>query len=166
MKTVYLLRHAKAIKDHVTPDLERSLTARGEEDISLVAVRLKEKKIMPGLILSSPAIRAKKTAELMAAAIGYPDKVEFEETIYEANPMELLQIVQALPDQLASVMLVGHNPGFTSAVSFFTNTGLDNLPTCGVARIDFSAKSWKLVEEGRGKLAFLEYPGLIKEQKR
>ena len=55
-------------------------------------------------------------------------------------------------------MLVGHNPAFTYCVELLSSETIDNLPTCGLVRIDFDTKKWSNLQAGKGKLKLFEYP--------
>lgn len=67
MKKVYLIRHAKSSwKDFSLDDFERPLNKRGKSDAPLMGAKLHDKKVVPDTILSSPAVRAKTTAEIIA----------------------------------------------------------------------------------------------------
>lgn len=74
MKTIYFVRHAKAIHDDITPDFERGLEARGKNDALLMATRLKARGITPQKIISSPAKRTLKTAKIFAKTLGVQKK--------------------------------------------------------------------------------------------
>ncbi|MDP2894669.1 MAG: histidine phosphatase family protein, partial [Sulfurimonas sp.] len=75
MKKLYIIRHAKSSRsDETLEDFERPLNKRGKENAPMMGERLKEKGIMPGIIISSPAKRAKTTAEVIAKEIGYKKK--------------------------------------------------------------------------------------------
>jgi phosphohistidine phosphatase len=75
MKTIILVRHAKSSwKDLSLDDFDRPLNKRGKINAPLMGEKLKERQIMPDLILSSPAKRARKTATTIAKKIGYPKK--------------------------------------------------------------------------------------------
>ena len=62
--------------------------------------------------------------------------------LYGANSEQILEILQSLEPSLNKVMLVGHNPAFTYCVELLSSETIDNLPTCGLVRIDFDAKKW------------------------
>ncbi|HCS20682.1 MAG TPA: hypothetical protein DIW47_09015 [Bacteroidetes bacterium] len=160
MKSIYLLRHAKSSwKDAELSDIDRPLNKRGKSDAPMMGRYFSKKHIHPQLIISSPAKRAFKTAALVATELGYEEKnIHIDMELYGANVNELLSIIQKQEASLDRVMLVGHNPAFTLAVFFFTGESIANLPTCGLVRIDFDTKRWKLVKEGKGKLRLFEYP--------
>ncbi len=75
MKTIYLVRHGKAVtRDTDTTDYERTLIERGETDSIKIAERLKNCMIKPSLIISSPAPRALATAKIFAKQLEYLQK--------------------------------------------------------------------------------------------
>lgn len=160
MKKLYLARHAKSSWKHQElDDFDRPLNNRGKRDAPFIGQKLKEKNILPDLIISSPAKRAITTAKELADQIGYPKKnIVEDENIYEAGGGELLTIIQNVDDKYNSVMLVGHNPGFTSVHNYIADQYIDNIPTCSIAFIDLDLDSWKKVEPNTGILVDFEYP--------
>lgn len=163
MKSIYLLRHAKSSwKDADLSDIDRPLNKKGKSDAPMMGKYFSKKHIQPQLIISSPAKRAFKTACLIASELGYEEKnIHINMELYGANVDELLVLIQKLEASLDRVMLVGHNPAFTLAVPFFTGESIENLPTCGLVRIDFETKRWKLVKEGKGCLRLFETPRTV-----
>jgi phosphohistidine phosphatase len=120
---------------------------------------LKARALAPDQLLSSPARRAFKTAKLIASAIGFPvDGIRIDPRIYLANTGVLLHLIQQFPDRSNQVVMFGHNPGFTDLVNVLTDAGLGNVPTCGVASIEFAVESWAAVSPGAGRLGFFDYP--------
>ncbi|MCK5032034.1 MAG: histidine phosphatase family protein, partial [Calditrichia bacterium] len=109
MKTLYLLRHAKSSWDNPElDDFERPLNKRGHHDAPLIGNLLEKLNISPDLIISSPAIRASMTARIIADAIKYPlDRIRYDENIYEAGEMDLLEVIYAVDDTVDKLMLVG-----------------------------------------------------------
>lgn len=162
-RTIYLLRHAKSSwKDAELSDIDRPLNKRGKENAPLMGKRLKKLEAKPDLIISSPAKRALKTAQIIADEIGYQEKnIHIDMELYGANVEEIFSLIEGLGDNLKSVMLVGHNPGLTLSVPFLCGEPLENVPTCGVVRIDFAVKSWSMIEPGKGKFVFFEYPKMF-----
>ena len=162
MKTLYLARHAKSSWKHPElSDIERPLNKRGKRDAPFVGNLLKEKGVIPDKLISSPAARAKKTAVFIAEIISYPkNKILIDENIYEASSTELINIIQGFDDKYNSVMMFGHNPGFTMVNNYLTDSFIDNIPTCGVVGIRFNS-SWKKIEGTSGKAFFFIYPKLF-----
>ena len=161
MKTLYLARHAKSSWKHPElSDIERPLNKRGKRDGPYIGNLLKEKDVKPDLLISSPALRARKTAIVMAEKIDYPkSKILIDDNIYESSSTELKNIIQGFDDKYNSVMMFGHNPDFTMLNNYLTDSYIDNIPTCGVVGIRFNS-SWKKIESDSGKAFFFIYPKL------
>ncbi len=160
MKRLYLTRHAKSSwKDASLADFDRPLNKRGKMNAAFMGRRLQEYGAKIDLIISSPANRALKTATLIAKEIGFPKKkLAADDSIYEAELSALVAMIWEMDDSLRSVMLVGHNPGFTQLAEYLTNHKVDNIPTCGVFCVDFNLISWKEISKGKGNLLFCDYP--------
>ena len=114
VRTVVLLRHGKSSwSDSTLPDIERPLAPRGERASRKLAKYLRRKKIQPALVLCSPSLRTRQTLEAVVSSLGKRAVVEVVPQLYAASEQELLARLQALPESVSSVMLVGHNPGAT-----------------------------------------------------
>ena len=152
-KRLYISRHAKSSWDNPTlSDFDRPLNKRGKRDAPFMAQLLKTKGVSPQLILSSPAQRAKTTAQIYHEALG--GELRFDRRIYEASPMSLLYLVQEALQDHDSVMLVGHNPGLTELNDMLSDQSIYNIPTAAIVAIDFEDE----VAPKRGKQRFFEYP--------
>ena len=160
MKTLYLIRHAKSAWDNQgISDFERELNPRGEKDAPLMAKIIREKKNIPDLIISSPAIRAITTAKIFAEELNYPiEKIEPIEIIYEAGIRELMETVRAIDDSKTHVMLFGHNPGITTFSNLLGSEYISNMPTCSIVGLELNINSWKDAERYCGKTLLFEYP--------
>lgn len=125
-----------------------------------MGARLAARGVLPSLILTSPAVRAETTARLLAGALGYPlDAMQVEPRLYLASPNELLEIVAAQDDVHSDLMLVAHNPGLTELVNRLLPTlGLANVPTCGIAALDWPIEHWREVLDTQPTLAYFDYP--------
>jgi phosphohistidine phosphatase len=160
MKTLYLVRHAKSSwKNPSLADFERPLNKRGKRDAPLMGKKLHEAGIKPGVIISSTAVRAFKTAKIIAMEINFSTKrINKKESIYLADVPTLIKVIRKIGDKTEQAMLFGHNPGLTMLANYLTNESVENIPTCGVFCIDFEINSWKEVGQGSGKMVFFEYP--------
>ncbi len=158
MKTLYIIRHAKSSwKNLDLDDFDRPLNKRGGHDAPMMGERLRQKKIMPDLILSSPAKRAKMTVESIAKTVHYDKKIVFEKNIYEADENTLQSIVNNIDDKYNITFLIGHNPGLNDFIESYV--GFDeNLPTCGVVCIVFTCKHWRETSSKNATLSFIDYP--------
>lgn len=153
------MRHAKSSWDDFSiSDFDRPLNKRGLKDAPLMGACLKEKKIKPSLILSSPAKRAKTTACSVAEVLGYPlEKIVYKESIYESSLYNLIMIVKEMPKECDVLLLIGHNPALTALFNTLGTFTLDNLPTAGVVALGFDT-AWHEIEAQKGSLLFYEYP--------
>jgi phosphohistidine phosphatase len=143
MRRLVLVRHAKSSRDEPTlADRDRPLNERGLRDAPKMGERLAKRDIRPDLIVSSPAVRALTTAQLMAQKLGYDQEaIVMEERVYAATPDALVEVIRALGDRPKCVMLVGHNPELSELARRWSK-GLEELPTCAVADFRFDIKSW------------------------
>ena len=158
MKTIYLVRHAKAGSAH-SGDFDRSLNEAGLKAAHFMAELLEEKSVVPDLVIASPAIRALTTAEIFCDILGYPkEQIEKRIEIYEGGAGRLLKIVQQIPDNCSTAMLFGHNPTMTAFSNLLSGGGIDSLATCGIARIDLDIKTWSDADADTGKLVWYDYP--------
>ena len=128
------------------------MSGRGRRAARKMGRRLAKRALLPELILTSPAVRALKTARLIARRLRYPRRdILIHEGLYACTPADLLRTVQGLDDGLQRVMLIGHNPEI-EAFAHGLCSHITHMPTCAVARLTFDTDSWANV----GKAALLE----------
>ena len=166
MKTIILVRHAKSSwKDSNLDDFDRPLNTRGKRNAPFMGEKLKERRIMPDLMLSSPAKRAKKTVIAIAKALDYPKKdIIYNDKMYHTSASYLLKMVKGQDDKHDAIMLFGHNPGFNDfADMLLENNPVRNIPTTGVYCIGFDVDSWKKLRAGEGKSVFFDFPKRYKD---
>lgn len=154
------MRHGKSSWDHPElDDFQRPLATRGRNDAPRMARRFLRRERAPDVIVSSPAERAVQTAAIFASELGLSeDRLILEPRIYEASWPTLLDIVQELHDSWTSVMLVGHNPGFTQFARLLAAATPANIPTAGVAVLSLPADSWRMVHEDMQAELWFDYP--------
>lgn len=158
MKKLFIIRHAKSDwSNEKLDDYDRPLNQRGKKDAPLIGKILVKKKIVPDLIISSPAYRARKTSLKIASKVGYADEILFNEYIYEATLRTLLDIINFIEDEYDDVYLIGHNPGL-NMLGFYLVDFNDNLPTCGVLEIEFNCETWREATKKNARLISYEYP--------
>ncbi len=159
MKNLYLIRHAKSDwSDESQSDFERGLNKRGQKAIPIMAKALKEKKVMPDLILSSSAKRAQLTAKGLAEEIGYTGKIKYSDALYMAEPLDIISIIQEIKDKYDDVCIVGHNPETTELTDLMLDDYIDNVPTLGIVALELPLKHWKKFKPEKAKLNFFIYP--------
>jgi phosphohistidine phosphatase len=167
MKTIILVRHAKSSwKDPSIDDFDRPLNKRGKRNAPFMGNKLKERKIMPNLVLSSPAKRAKKTAIAVAKALDYPKKkIVYFDKMYHASARTLFDLLKSLDDENETIMLFGHSPSLNKfADMLLKRNPITNIPTSGVCCIRFYVNQWQKVEEGKGEIVFFDFPKRYKDE--
>ncbi len=165
MHTLYLLRHAKSSwSEPALPDHERPLSPRGRRDGKRVAGHLLRLGIAPELVLCSTAARTRETLELTRPALADTATVSLEAGLYAASAGTLLERLRALPDEVVSVMLIGHNPGLEDLALLLAASGdeLERLeakfPTAALATLTISAATWKRLSKADAVLADFVVP--------
>ncbi|MBW7933596.1 MAG: histidine phosphatase family protein [Gemmatimonadaceae bacterium] len=159
-RTLWLVRHAKSSWKHVDlADRDRPLNKRGTRDAAAMARRLAQRSLRPQRIITSPALRARRTAEAMAAAFGLePEALVVDERIYDATVEGLLGVVRTLPPAQERAMLVGHQPGMGELVEALAGTAIAKFPTCAVAELALDGVAWPEASEGCAALVGVEAP--------
>jgi len=159
MKNLYLIRHAKSDwSDESKSDFERGLNTRGQKAIFTMADALKERKVMPDLILSSSAKRAKLTAKGLAKEIDYHGEIKYIDALYMAEPLDVISIINEIKDKYDNVFIVGHNPETTELTDLMLDECIDNVPTLGIVALELPIKHWKKFKHEKVKLNFFIYP--------
>jgi len=160
MKKLYLVRHAKSSwKYPDLDDFERPLNHRGKKDAPIMGHWLRSKKIIPDLIISSPALRASMTARIISETLSYPvERIKYKDQIYESGLTALFNIIGKSEESVKSLMLVGHNPGITSLANALSDIYVENIPTCGIYALNLDIAKWADITDKCGVLKFFEYP--------
>lgn len=144
------MRHAKSSwKESNIPDHDRPLNRRGKHDAPLMGKLLRDQKMNLDLIISSTALRAETTANLIAKAIRYKGKIILDKSIYNAEPMDLLTLLSNSSDEYNSILLVGHNPTMEETVQMIINSPEITMATCVIAHLTLSIDTWTDLKEKR-----------------
>lgn len=160
MKTLYIIRHAKSDwDDPELHDIERPLADRGIKDARVMANLLKEKEIMPDLMLSSPALRAFSTCRIFSDMIGY-DKSDMrvDAQLYFGNIADIIELLQAQSPEIASLCIFGHNPTFSNLAAALSPEFSGEMPTCSIVALQFDIERWGLLEPESAQFLWFEYP--------
>jgi phosphohistidine phosphatase len=162
MKSLLIIRHAKSNWDSsVLNDFDRPLNERGKRDAPQMAKRLISKKISIDLFVSSPAKRAKTTAEFFVDTFKKDkDGIIFFPSLYHAPVDVFYQVITGFDDTCNSAAIFSHNPGITSFVNTLTATQIDNMPTCGVFAVNTDTDSWRNFSSSKKQFWFFDYPKL------
>lgn len=154
--TLYIVRHAKAEDRAIfMSDFDRELTSDGIMAAARVGRYLHGKGIKPDIIMSSPAPRAKSTANVVAEQVGYDlAEVQFNEKLYEGGPKAYLAAINALPDTTQIAMIVGHNPDVSYLAEFLTHQSIGSMSKGAVVAVNFENLTWAEVSGRTGSVVF------------
>jgi len=170
MKTLLLLRHANAEPTVLTKsDKERALTRQGKADATKVGLELIKRQLLPDLILCSGANRARETADLVLSALAgaaadHDVPIQYEDELYLAEPATVLAHAQGAPEEVSTLMLIGHNPGFgmlgfaLAGVSSMPDK-LASFPAASIAAFIFDARHWTDIDPTYARLTQFFTPG-------
>jgi len=167
MKTIYLLRHAKAVaaEEASTPDSDRPLHKDGKKEAKAMAKAFAAKVMLPDLLITSPAKRAVATARLFAKELGYKKKkIVRDEKLYTNDSAGMLNLVKELTDSADSVMIVGHNPAISEFAALLSQSVKDELASGGLLGIKFDARKWREIKQGEGEVIYNNFPDLQKKR--
>ena len=160
VERLVLLRHAKS--SWADPDLDdhdRPLKGRGRRAAGIVGAYLRDAGLVPDVVLCSSATRARQTLALLAL----PDatQVYVEDELYGASPNEVLTRLRLVPDEVASVLLVGHNPTLEDLLDLLVDAGgslPDRFPTAAVAEVGLAIARWSDFAPHVGRLGSFVTP--------
>ncbi len=156
-KYLILIRHGEAAeRESDQTDFDRFLTGNGVQAVSNLGRHLSNKNTQPDIIITSPAVRAFGTAQLVAEQLNYDSaRIHNNEEIYEASVRTLLQVVNQLKEEWNSVLLVGHNPSISYLAEYITEAEIGDMSPGSAAQISFELDKWPQISAGTGTL--LEY---------
>lgn len=155
--TLLIMRHAKSSwKEAALSDMQRPLNGRGKRDAPKMGERLRACGYCSDLIISSPAVRALKTAKKVAAAMGYEGEIRIERALYMAGMDDYLRVIAGVDERVEHLMLVSHNPGCEELMESLTGERVEKFPTAAYAWVKISGR-WS--ELSGGKLLRYDFPG-------
>ena len=165
VREVCFVRHAKSNWDHPgLRDFDRPLDERGLKDAPMMARKMKELDLVPDLIVTSGAKRARKTAEFFKKEFSLPDShFMVTDDLYEASAEEVYTVLRSLPDSARFVYVFGHNPTFTWVANSIAGVHIDNVPTCGIVHAQVMINSWKKFKPEHAGFIGFHYPKQYKE---
>jgi phosphohistidine phosphatase len=162
MKTIVIARHAKSDWATGLSDHDRPLNARGKLDAPRMGQALNELGFQPDLIVSSSAVRARTTAEIVAKEINYHATIRVEPQLYEGGHGLILSLLQALSDKGSSVMVFGHNPILEQLTAFMLQMrGNVVIPTSGMVCLEANIHEWARLQPGECNLKWFLIPKLL-----
>jgi len=143
LKTLLLMRHAKSSWDD--PDMadhDRPLNKRGKKDAPRMVHWLAGQGLTPDVIVTSTAKRARKTADLVAAACGYKGEPVVLPELYHATSQIWVGVVQKLPEPASRALCIGHNPAVEEVLAAWTGENA-GMPTAAIAHFTLDVESWE-----------------------
>ncbi|HXF00507.1 MAG TPA: histidine phosphatase family protein [Solirubrobacterales bacterium] len=162
MKHLFLLRHAKSSWDDPgLDDHDRPLASRGRRASALIADHMSRNRIAPALVLCSSARRTRETLDRVSAALG-PAEILIEPDLYGASSEDLLQRLREVPDEVESVMLVGHQPAIQDLALRLAAEGPElealrgKFPTAALATLTFEGDWSELGQQGSQLAAYVK----------
>ena len=157
MKTLLLMRHGKSDWDaDYDQDHERPLNDRGVRSARIMGRLLAGNDLMPELIITSTAVRARSTATLASEAGGWDSEIVLDPNLYGTGADAAVQAASTAPD-VQRLMLVGHQPTWSILVSVLSGEKVD-MKTGTVAVLEFDIGEWKLLPSIQGKVAAVYQP--------
>jgi len=143
MKDLLMIRHSKT-EMMADSDMKRELTEQGMADAVTLGKMFHESGIKADIFVSSPAVRAKKTAKLIARGLNYPENsIISEELLYYAHPEEIVSFVRHFDKNIDSLIIVGHNPIILEAINILGNKRVARLKTSHAVKFQFDTDSWE-----------------------
>jgi len=149
-RTLILFRHAKSDQSSSEADIDRPLNPRGRRQAPEAGRWLAEHVAAIDLAVVSPAHRARTTWELASAELGRQPETRIDDRVYNASVPDLLDVVHDVPDDVHTVVLVGHNPGFEDLASLLTSESV-SMPTSAIAVLE-SDTGWSSAGESWASL--------------
>ena len=145
---LYIMRHAKSDwSGPQTSDFERPINKRGTRNAMRIGEWMNENNHIPQKIISSPALRAKETIELVTEQISKfnLEDLTYEDELYLAGFTQLIEFINTYKDKVQSLMLVGHNPGIENLVNYLCDRSGDKetiVTTANLFIFKFSSDSF------------------------
>lgn len=160
MKRLGLLRHFKA--GDAPPggeDFDRKLTARGQRDGATLAEFVQTHGIGADLVLCSASRRTRESLAAILTALA-PKRVEIDEALYLASAEQILARLRALPDEIAAVMVIGHNPGIGALARQLAGAGAigERFPKGALAALALDRPRWRDLKPRACALLHFECP--------
>ena len=158
MKSLFLLRHAKSNSFQTDlSDMDRELTDGGRRAAQLVGSYIGSQRLWPDLVLSSPAVRARETTELVLASANAHIEVEYDPKIYEATPQTLFATIARVEKEREVLLLVGHNPGLEELLRLLTGRA-ELMSTASLAKISLDISDWSQCDMSKGTFDWILTP--------
>jgi len=155
-RRLVLVRHAKAVSDSGGSDQARELAGRGRKDAAKIGGWLDGRLGQIDAVWSSSAVRARQTFEAIAERLTAAPVADLRDDLYDAGPDDLLELVREADDNVAVLVVVGHNPTIERLQAWLSGDDR-GFPTCAVGIVEFDG-SWADLQPGDGRLVDFTVP--------
>ena len=163
MKTLLLLRHGKSDWDaDYGPDHDRPLADRGQKGARKMGRFITSARLVPDRAITSSAVRARETLATAAESGGWTGPAQVTEALYDATPEAVLDEIRQTPDDVQTLIVVGHQPTWAMLTSALVGGGAIEMKTAALARVDLNVDRWADAGPGRGVLAMLLPPRALR----
>jgi phosphohistidine phosphatase len=163
MKNLLVMRHAKSDWGVASgSDHDRVLARRGIKAARKVGRFLTESGTIPDLILSSTAVRALTTAELAMEAGGWGCKIVSSRELYASDPDRVIEVIHGINDTVDCLLIAGHEPTWSTLVTWLIGGGRIRMPTAAVACLDMPHGEWVDLAPGTCELRWFVTPKMLK----
>ena len=156
MKTLFILRHAEAVRD-ASSDFNRALTENGRREARSIAAMIREQQFTFDCVFCSTAARTRETLQAIEEIVELNAEISFDEKIYDAQVEDLLEIIRQIENECGAVLLIGHNPALEELIINLTGE-MRQLWTATMARIELNAAIWSETEIGDGRITGIFKP--------
>ncbi|MBS1613439.1 MAG: histidine phosphatase family protein [Bacteroidetes bacterium] len=159
-RQLVLIRHTKSSwSDLSLSDFERPIKQDRVGDAEKMAKALHTLNLKPQHIICSAALRTRQTGEYFYKALDFdPAKVQFDKRIYECMPEDLYEVIRETDAEVTSLVVIGHNPALTYFTNYYSGKQVIDMPTTGVAWLEFDTDNWDLDRYTPGQLKYMLKP--------
>ena len=159
MKKILFIRHANSpIGNYKLIDHDRPLSNQGISEAEMMSGRLLKKQIIPEKFISSSAIRAHSTAEIMKNKLNKDLDIQLEEKIYHNGREGIKDVISDTSNDIDFIVIFGHNPTLEKIYSDIANLSYEKFPTCAAALCSLDINEWKNFSIKSSKLEYYDYP--------
>ena len=149
MKTIIFIRHAKSSWRYQLPDKKRSLNKLGLFQAELMSSLDIVKSLQPDAVFCSTAKRSRETCRFfLKNAIPTETEVHYSDQLYDLSGAGLETFINTMDSRLSNVFIFGHNNALTTIVNIKGDQYIENIPTCGIVKINFKTNNWKECSKG------------------
>tara|TARA_B100001758_G_scaffold225371_1_gene217353 strand:- start:22 stop:510 length:489 start_codon:yes stop_codon:yes gene_type:complete len=158
MKKLIIVRHSKSSwKDLSLTDFHRPLNNRGKSDGPIMSRYLSSKINRIDFLHSSSSVRTFETSKFFISKIEFKN-IKYDDNLYHGSAHSIISFIKNYPEHYNTVMIIAHNPGLTNLINMITHINIDNLPTTGIAIVDFDCDSWNNISIENSNLVDLKFP--------